>query len=262
MALLLDIGNTRIKWGWLGASGDVRSGGAAAHAADPEQLLTGWAAAAKPARVVAASVAGDAVTGKVRRWVERHWNVDFQLIHASAEAAGVTNGYADPGRLGADRWAAIVAAYRLSGTAICVADCGSAVTIDGVDADGRHRGGLIAPGYRLMRHALHQGAAELPLVNAGAVQLFGTDTATAIASGTLLAVAATVEQLAGRMSGELGADVQLWLTGGDAPALIPHLRLPFRHAPELVLQGLAMLAGSTRIGTACDGSGPDFRSSK
>lgn len=248
MVLLLDIGNTRIKWAWTTDSTELRYGGVVTHARDPELLLTGWTSYEPPDRVVAASVAGDALTGAARRWVERRWGVDFRLVRASAEAAGVRNGYAEPGRLGADRWAAIVGAYRLSGTAVCIADCGSAVTVDGVDSGGRHRGGLILPGCRLMRRALHQGTAELPLVDDSAARLFAADTTTAIASGTVLAVAATVEWLACHMSDELGTNAELWLTGGDAPTLIPHLRLPFRHAPDLVLQGLAILAASADAG--------------
>jgi type III pantothenate kinase len=239
--LLLDIGNTRIKWAWLDGR-TLRPGGAAVHAGDAERALVGWTSAARPDRVLAVSVAGDRITGAVSVWTRRWWGVDVRLLRSGAGAA-VSSGYTDPMQLGADRWAAVVGAYTCSRTAVCVADCGSALTVDGVDADGRHRGGLIAPGWRLMRRALHQNTAQLPLVDPQAVRLFAVDTATAIASGTLLGLAAMVEQLTRRMAVELGGDVQLWLTGGDAPTLLPYLQLDFRHAPDLVLQGLAALAG-------------------
>jgi type III pantothenate kinase len=242
VTLLLDIGNTRIKWGWLDR-GAVRHGGAAVHGGDPASVLSGVTAAAeRPERVLAVSVAGEAVTDAVRSWVARQWDVDLRQLRAEEEMAGIRNGYRNPRQLGADRWAAVIGAYSASRTAVCVADCGSALTLDGVTAEGQHRGGLIMPGWQLMRRSLHRGTAALPLVDVDDAQLFARDTVGAIGSGTLLGLAAMVDQLAQRMAGELGPDVRLWLTGGDAPALIPHLRMRFEHAPDLVLQGLAAVA--------------------
>lgn len=241
MILLLDIGNTRIKWGWLQA-GLLRPGGAVAHGRHPQRVLADWTQAPRPQRVLAVSVATQQLNGAVTAWLKRHWNLDMQLVRPSAAAAGVRCGYANPDQLGADRWVAAIGAYALSRTAVCVVDCGSALTLDAVDAEGQHRGGLIAPGWQLMRESLHRGTARLPLAGADAVQLFATDTDSAIASGTLLGAAAMIDQLAGRMAAELGGSATLWLTGGGAPALQPYLSLEFRHEPDLVLQGLAVLA--------------------
>lgn len=247
MILLLDIGNTRIKWGWL-QEGMFRSGGGIAHGRDPAQVLADWAATPRPQRVLAVSVANQQLNDAAADWIKRHWNLDVELVHASAVAGGVRNSYANPGQLGADRWVAAIGAYALSRTAVCVVDCGSALTMDAVDAEGQHRGGLIAPGWQLMRESLHRGTARLPLAGADAVQLFSTDTDSAIASGTLLGAAAIVDQLAGRMAAELGGAAALWLTGGGAPALLPYLTLKFRHEPDLVLQGLAVLANTEGSG--------------
>src|SRR5699024_1677202 len=97
-----------------------------------------------------------------------------------AEGGGVKTKYRYPERLGADRWAAAVGAYAASKKAVCVVDCGSAITFDAVDSAGRHLGGLIVPGWNLMRSALHLGTADLPFAEADSVELFAMDTTDAI----------------------------------------------------------------------------------
>lgn len=245
MILLLDIGNTRIKWGWLEA-GEVRAGGVALHKRTVELVLQGWTLESKPQQVLVVSVAGQLLTDAVLGWIRENWTVEPFLLRAGtgAESVGVTTSYLNPEKLGSDRWAAAVGAYALSQSAVCVVDCGSAITLDAVDASGRHLGGLIVPGWRLMRTALHVGTADLPFAETETVELFAVDTHSAIVSGTLLGAAAMVDQLAQRTLDKLGNDAKLWLTGGDAPFVLPYLQLEFQHAPGLVLQGLAAMAPS------------------
>ncbi|HEX5513161.1 MAG TPA: type III pantothenate kinase [Gammaproteobacteria bacterium] len=240
MILLLDIGNTRIKWAALDGA-QLHPAGATVHLGELERVTSGWIDAARPERVFAVSVAGSKVNEAVAEWVAQHWGIAVQWLRPGRGPAGMTTRYVDPSRLGADRWAASVGAFRLSGKAVCVVDCGSAITFDAVAANGNHLGGLIVPGWRLMRMALHAGTAALPYAAAGSVSLLATDTVTAISSGTLLGAAAMVETLSQRIVEQIGGDVDLWLTGGDAAAVQPHLRLDFKHAPDLVLQGLAAM---------------------
>lgn len=245
MILLLDIGNTRVKWGRL-VQGEVRAGGVAMHKRDAGLVLQGWTLEARPEQVLVVSVAGAVLTEAVLEWVRRNWNLEAGLLRPGmgAEALGVRTDYRHPEKLGADRWASAVGAYAASKAAVCVVDCGSAITVDAVDATGRHLGGLIVPGWNLMRTALHLGTAGLPFAETESVQLFAVDTVDAIVSGTLLGAAAMVDQLTRRMLTELEGEVELWLTGGDAPHVLPYLQLEFRHAPGLVLQGLAVMAES------------------
>lgn len=246
MILLLDIGNTRLKWGWL-RDDTLTGSGAVTHSGDVATVIDALAGAPRPERVAAACVAGRQMAEALRAWASTAWAVDIEFVRASAAAAGVLNGYSEPERLGIDRWVAAVGAFRQSGRAVCVVDCGSAITFDAVDAGARHLGGLIIPGLRLMRHALNQGTADLPLVDDRPVELFANGTVTAISSGTVLAAAAAVDKIASRMAAECGADTELWLTGGDAPRLLPYLSTPFRHDPDLVLRGIATVAFGARV---------------
>lgn len=242
MTLLIDVGNTRIKWALMRPAG-VEPGGSAVYCGcAPEALLADWTQLSTPTAVWAVSVASAEVNAQLSLWVDAHWGLELRWLRSAALARGVINGYHQPERLGADRWAAIIGARaRRPGSAVVV-DSGSAVTIDAVDADGRHRGGVIFPGVSLMRRSLKQGTAQLPLVEDQGVTVFGRDTASAIASGTLLSVAYAVQALADQMAAELGARPSYWLTGGDAAALLPYLETRFEHAPHLVLEGLAFAA--------------------
>lgn len=246
MMLLLDIGNTRIKWGWLAPAGGLRPGGAVVHGGRHQSVLQAWAKLPKPQRIFGASVAGCEFNREVEQVAQTLWNLPVHWARSSEGAAAMKTAYAEPGQLGVDRWAAAVGAYYASGRAVCVVDCGSAITFDVVTDAGRHLGGLIVPGWQMMRRALHQGTAGLPLVELEQAETIARDTATAIASGTLLGAAAMIDGLTKRIMDALGTTAELWLTGGDAPLLQPHLQHSFILAPDLVLQGLAVMASSAR----------------
>lgn len=245
MRLLLDLGNTRLKWSWAGADG-LGPVASASHDDGLEKVFAAWSECPRPSEVLAVSVAGEAIEDAVRAWVRARWQLPLRVLRAAEASNGIVNGYLEPRRLGADRWAAVLGAASRGPGACVVVDCGSAVTFDAIDGQGRHRGGLILPGLRLMRRTLHQGTANLPLAGDTSVSLFGRDTASAIAGGTLLALAATIDSLSAAMAAELSGPVQLWLTGGDAPTLRPYLRAAFEHAPDLVLEGLAFAESDWR----------------
>jgi type III pantothenate kinase len=162
---------------------------------------------------------------------------------SSASAAGVINGYRDPARLGVDRWLALVGAFNRHGAPACVIDCGTAITIDAVARDGRHLGGVIAPGVQLMRHALvgaTAGISDEP--DETTTNVFAHDTRAAVAGGALNAAVGLIERVSEQMAAELGATVQRLITGGDAERLLSYLGQRYKLVPNLVLEGLAILA--------------------
>lgn len=242
MLLLLDIGNTRLKWTWHQPGALLQAAGFLVHEADPQSARSVWSQMQRPQRVLAASVAGGDFNAQLASIVEELWGLPVEWVRSGEGVKGMETAYPEPRKLGIDRWAASVGAYLARRRAVCVVDCGSAITFDAVTAAGRHLGGLIVPGLRLMRLALHQGTAELPFVEMAAVQPIASDTATAINSGILLGAAAMVEGLAQRVVAGMDTEVELWLTGGDAVFLQPHLSAAFNYAPDLVLQGLAFIA--------------------
>lgn len=242
MILLLDIGNTRLKWGWLQSGTQLLPGGVVVHGFELTGLQEAWADQPRPRRVVAASVAGERFNNQLSVLVKFLWGVQVEWARSGESVAQMLTVYPEPQRLGVDRWAAAVGAYLASKRAVCVVDCGSAITFDAVTAEGKHLGGLIVPGWRLMRLALHQGTAGLPFVEADEIRVIASDTASAIGSGTLLGAAAMVDGLAQRIVDSMEGEVELWLTGGDAIFLQSQLSLPFTYAPDLVLQGLAAIS--------------------
>ena len=247
MTLLVDIGNSSIAWAMLGEDG-LSAGGSVLHSGKPTKALWDklWPKLAPP-RVVVASVAAPAMAAHLKSWVARHWGIEMELITSQASALGVRNAYAEAACLGGDRWASLLAAHaQYPGRPVCIVDCGSAITIDAVDVTGQHLGGLIAPGIAMMRDSLLTGtgtiADALRPAEAGERRLLGTDTRSGIEGGTLYAAVAFVDRVAADLRDEMGGELACVLTGGDAPQILPLLSGTFDHVPQLVLQGLALLA--------------------
>ena len=245
MNLLLDVGNTAVKWacessGRLGMTGQfVHRGGNIGALAD-----AAWSGLQPADKVLVASVAGNDIKAVLLAWFNDHWQVQPLFLHSTATACGVTNAYTDPGTLGIDRWAAIVAAHQRYPGAVCVVDCGTAVTLDMVTAGGEHRGGLILPGVEMLQQMLSQNTAQLRLSGKQpAVTPLADSTAAAIYGGAVYLLVAAIERSVADMRAQLGKSIEIVMTGGDAGRILPLLNGPAQHQPDLVLQGIAMLAG-------------------
>lgn len=232
--LCVDCGNTRIKWG-LRAGDEWRAQGALplAEAEALDELLP-----ETPTRIVACNVAGAAVAQAIVLAADR-LHAPLSWAHAHPQQCGVSNGYEQPTQLGADRWAALVGAWHLQRGACLVVGCGTATTIDALDAGGVFLGGLILPGLALMRAALAQNTAGLPHA-AGHYRDLPGNTDDAIASGCLQATLGAIERMFVHVGAAPGACCLL--TGGAAADIAPLLRLPQRRVDNLVLEGLACIA--------------------
>jgi type III pantothenate kinase len=242
MKLLVDLGNTRLKWApWDGAQ--LGSAGAVAHAGDaPLDFAALWKDIKVPDAVYVASVAAAAVGDRLARHVRERFGLDAVFVASSAAAYGVRNAYAQPERLGVDRFLSLIAAHAHAHQPSVIASCGTALTLDALAADGRHLGGLIAPSPALMESALRANTARLGAAGAARIVELADNTIDAIESGTWLAAAALVERFVARAGERLGATPALILTGGGAAGLAQLIGLPHRIDSELVLRGLALLA--------------------
>jgi len=242
MNLVLDLGNSRCKWAL--ADTGLAQGGALAYGEEFARALdNSFHALPRPEQVVAVCVAATGHLQTLAQWVQNHWGLELQPIVTRAAQLGVTNSYRDPIRLGADRWAALVAARaRLPGAA-CVVDCGTALTIDALDRNGVYRGGVILPGLALMRDALlrTQGVREV-LGDAGSS--LAQSTADGVAAGTLFGLAGAIDRILDEQAALLGATPQIFITGGDAQALLALLRHVAQYTPDLVLEGVARIVHS------------------
>jgi type III pantothenate kinase len=242
---LFDLGNTRLKYALLQADSSIGDVAIAAH--DGMRFTTIDWEAALPAAIDAAwiaSVAADAPRAALLdALAARGARIGF--ARTQLQFAGIAIAYAQPQRLGVDRFLAMAAAHArglrdADRDAALVIGVGTALTVDLLDADGRHRGGRIAPSPALMREALNARAAQLPR-DGGDYAEFADDTDAALASGCLGAALGLIERSARLARDLLGATPRLWLHGGGTDALLPHLD-DARHAPTLVLEGLALWA--------------------
>lgn len=247
MILLLDAGNSRLKWAIL-RNGAFEHGGSFAldQGGIGELASAAWAEVDRPAAVFVANVAGEGLRRAISSWTKRRWKLIPEYVLATAEAFGVRNAYREPERLGVDRWLALLGARELFSDALCVIDCGTALTIDVLAPDDRHLGGLIIPGMRLMHDALTGRAEGVRQQIADAsheqVTLLGTDTGSAVAGGCLYAEVAVIDRVLADLQVELRVPLRCVLTGGDAQRISPLLAVRGELQPDLVLRGLARLA--------------------
>jgi type III pantothenate kinase len=243
MRLLLDLGNTRLKWGMSRSPENWLAQGVVDWHGDTMALLaSSWSELPRPSMVVAASVVDAARETLTETQISRLFDCQVTWLRTPANACGVRNAYADPGRLGVDRFLGMVAA-KAAGAAPCVlASAGTALTLDALAADGQHLGGLIAPGIHLMQRSLVDATAQVRPQQAGDILDIADNTADAMMSGSWQAAAALIERFVTRLSPRLGGAPTLLLTGGDAARLLPLLSLPAQLLDDGVLRGLGLWA--------------------
>ncbi len=234
-ALMIDLGNSRLSWAFY-SGGEISSPKSSPVAEDLlETVATEWKSIS-PLPVYIANVAGMESQQILSLWFESHWNITPTVLQSQRKAYGVTNAYQQVEDLGVDRWLGLIGARAMSRLPLCVVDCGSAVTIDVMDANGIHQGGVIIPGFEMMLSSLRQGTA-IPdfILFDGNPGLLGKSTPECILNGCANAIAAIIDSIM-----RSGSPLQrLIMTGGNA-AMISHLlEHPSTRIPDLVFRGIA-----------------------
>lgn len=246
MILLIDIGNSRIKWAVLTTKGVGEQHAASYSAWDRAALQTQMLSSLPaPQKVLVSNVGGDAIANMLSEGIRTQWSIVPEFVESTAEAAGVRSGYSVPKQLGVDRWLCVLAAFHLHRGAACVASVGTAMTVDGVDRSGQHLGGIIVPGPDLAVASLLRNTSDLATRSqAGAVKsaLFADNTLGAITQGVAHMLASVVEKSVNEMRERSGETPTLYLTGGASDRIAPFLLTKHSVVPNLVLQGLAVLA--------------------
>ena len=250
--MLLDVGNSAVKWATEN-NGALEAGGRFydRDAGFTRSAERAWQGVPAPALLAVASVAGGEVESEISEWCRKVWGMTPCYIRASQQATSVTNAYRQPEVLGADRWAAIVAARHVTEMPVCVIDCGTAITLDVVDADGVHQGGLIAPGLDMMRRSLVMETAAigtLPGEAGGMPSLLSRNTTDGVNNGVLRMAGALIDRVIEDAAEGYGRSLEAVITGGDAGRVIPLLRRSPRYDRDLVLKGIAILARETLCG--------------
>jgi len=244
MQLLVDIGNSRIKW----STPDELRLGRCNHGACRDLmhiLQTQWRDMPRPAQVWISNVASLDVCEQLSAWIRAVWELSPVMVKSVRSQLGVSNGYKDPAQLGVDRWFALLGAREMIKTACLVVDCGTATTIDSMDAQGRHLGGMILPGLRAMQEVLVRNTAIQFSGGDLDYSTFARDTGSAIASAAVLATSCLIKQAAIQLQAHVGSEVSCIVTGGAMADLIGLLELEVQHEPDLVLKGLALVAAQS-----------------
>lgn len=239
MKLLIDSGNSRLKWALLDKQNTLNTASIANRDVTHAQLSEAWSMLNPPEQVFIASVSTHALVILVTKVINELWpNVLITVVKSQAQAYGVTNAYEQADKLGVDRWLALIAAHHHYPGASCIVDCGTAITVDVLAADGTHQGGLITPGLAMMKKSLARETANLSYEQSAYPEGLANATEAGIYNGTLYAAVGLIE----RVIKQQAIGTQLILTGGDAETIVVYLKSPAIIDPDLVFKGLVIMA--------------------
>lgn len=240
--LLIDAGNSRIKWTWSGGEG-LDSVEALDNQRIDATLWGQWEGHVAPDRIWLANSGGEQREGQIRQIAEDLWGAPVESVPSASHFGTLTNGYRQPRQLGVDRWLGMVATWQRLQRPFCLIDCGTAVTIDCVDRTGTHLGGAILPGIgasweefeKKVSHLEHDRGKSMQNLPARSTQeglQYGVD-------GTVANVEAAITTIL-----QHHGEMPLLITGGDAEKMEQGSNLSFQRVENAVLEGLLLVANS------------------
>lgn len=242
MPLLLDIGNSAVKWAVC--QRDVfDSTGLFNYSAETieQDIEKHLSILEKPDSIFVSNVAGNEVFKSLNAWVMEQWQQECRQPSVTKEYKGLKNSYPDTKQMGLDRWLSMIASWETYQSALCLVSCGTAMTIDLIGKDGNHNGGYIIPGIELMQKALINNTVQInseikknPSIDCA------RDTQTAINNGAFIATVSAINEVIDRFRTESNVDITCIITGGMASSIQPLLKHSFYYEPNLVLKGLSL----------------------
>ena len=246
--LLMDIGNTRIKWGVLEnrALSGIESL-SVTHSRDFDLNSLFLSVSSDVKSIVASCVLSKETQVKLAESFSDHFKLAIEFIEPKNRFSGLTNGYNNPSKLGADRWAAMIGAHIEFGGNILVVDMGTAITIDYIDSEGMHKGGQILPGLKSFFNCLDQSTAginskiNISEITTENVKKWGKNTDDAIIAGVMAAISGALNDAVLACKIEDSAPSVI-LTGGDAIYFKDAFDYSSHYRPNIVLDGLAIIS--------------------
>ncbi|MBT5032841.1 MAG: type III pantothenate kinase [Proteobacteria bacterium] len=238
MDLLIDIGNSRLKWATR-HNGKWHFGEPIAHKGDFQSCVEPlWGDLSRPNRIVLACVASSDARQAIIDRAKTLWQKKVRILSTSDQARGIRSDYSK-GELGVDRWLAVIGARNLQQGDVAVVDCGSAVNIEFLGANNQYLGGMILPGLALMYQSLSDGTATKLGELVGFDGQLGQSTDTAIAAGVICAITGAIEKAIQVAQEQHKRAWHVIITGGDASMLVPHLSIDYLLESNLVLVGMS-----------------------
>lgn len=249
--LLVDVGNSSVKWA------QVYSNNLSAMSQQqyPEKItafffIKCWNDLDKPEKVIVSCVANKQVWQALQKACDQLWAIQVEKTVSIKEGFGLVNAYIEPSELGSDRWCAMIGAFHEIDSDFIVVDCGSAITIDvvkllGKHHAGKHLGGYILPGLVMMKQILGTQTAEVNvgLNHTNLTLTPANSTKDCVDSAIYLAVVKLIEAVFEQQAKQV-KNMQCLLTGGDASLVAELLSIKYVMMPDLVLRGLATIAGT------------------
>ena len=241
--LTIDIGNTRIKWAvWEGGQ-LVLDGDCEHKSVFTLELFESCIPVSEVInKICVANVAGESVVPALEQWAASRAIEDVVFLKVEKECCGVTIAYSEASSYGVDRWAALLGAKSIYKKDVCIIDIGTAVTVDFMNKEGQHHGGVIMPGLEIMQAALLENTAQISIDIKDCDEnpmWLASNTVDAVHSGTVQLLRAGLQSVCEQAIAQYGDSVAIILTGGMAGKILPLLRSSqIIHHPNLVLQGL------------------------
>jgi len=240
--ILLDCGNSQIKAQYFQA-GRLLASFACSYKVDWSDRLTRWMEPLECTQAYLCSVLDSARQARLDACLEPRFAANMSRFRSEPQALGITNGYVEPGRLGSDRWMALLGAAAMTDTDCIVIDAGSAITVDLLSADGRHLGGAIMPGLNTSIEAFKRIFSYIDFNHAAIVEEAspGGSTEAAIQIDYQHHSIESLPTLVNRWIPLLQDDLTLLLAGGDAVRVRGLLAHSARIVPDLVFRGMRRL---------------------
>lgn len=257
--LAIDIGNSRVKWALFEGENIQRHNVFSYNEIDFEDALNNSELVNLQYKVRVSCVAGKAIKSRFSLWLKENKFTDIEFASTVAQQCGVINSYAEPAKMGVDRWLAMLAAkaqFHSDVTAsLCIIDCGTAITLDVLNQQGRHMGGLILPGYQTMLASLGLNTSNINSAEASQLKSslndgLGVSTHEAVSKGCAQVIRGGIESIMNKHIIQSNENFHCVITGGDGEWLAGLLSMPVKFEPFLVLQGLyiASLNNNSRQG--------------
>ena len=243
MELLLDIGNSSVNWA-IQEQDNFNVTGAFAYSKNSfeKKIKENLSSIEKPAAVLVSNVAGNQIFMLLNNWVKEQWQQECWQPDVSAEYKALKNSYADTTQMGLDRWLSMIASWEMNQSAVCLVSCGTALTIDSIDNEGKHLGGYIIPGIELMQKALITNTVQINTeIRKEASIEYAKDTQTAINNGAFLTTVLMIDGVIDRFNAQSNSKAKCIISGGMANLIKPLLKHSFELEPNLVLMGLSIL---------------------
>lgn len=214
-------------------------------------------------KVLMVSVLGETFDQEAS-FVAQSYSVLFANIKSQRLLSGVTNSYLEPEKLGADRFVALIAAHHLTNMnkqkkdnkACIIIDSGTATTIDAINKDGHHLGGLILPGINLCKNSLLESTNQLSQWNEKDLDivptLFATETTTAINSASIYGLSGAIDRICNKMEREMNklsqqTPIDKIICGGNTKWLKPYLESNYLHKESLIMIGLKVILANEDV---------------